>query len=195
MTSLPVNAAKKATREGTAAPVPFSYSDDEDEDGWMPFRRSAPDTEKIRVIVEAIRLAEEDVVYDLGCGDGRFIIECCRLTNCSGVGVELDESLLEKATRNASRAPNIRAKFLQRDFVAPGLDLAEATVIFLYLLPEALDMLLPRLRELARTSSALRCIVTLRWALPGVSPSIDNAEMNFFVYRAEDLRSKTESPA
>lgn len=54
-------------------------------------------------------------------------------------------------------------------------------------------MLLPRLCQLAQTSSALRCIVSLCWPLPAVSPSTRNAEMKFFLYRVEDLKSEAET--
>ena len=47
-----------------------------------------------------------------------------------GVGVELDSSLFERAKRNAKRIPDINAKFLQRDLMAPDLDLSEATVMW-----------------------------------------------------------------
>lgn len=215
MTPSPLHETGTSPHGGTSAPELFNYSEDED-DEWMPFRRSAPDLakaedgwdlrgfvspfqgtslEKIRAIVEAIQVTENDVVFDLGCGDGRFIIECCRLTSCSGVGVELDSSLFARAKRNASRVEGIRASFIQCDFIASTLDLSEATVIFLYLLPEALQLLLPKLCHLARTSTALRCIVSICWALPSVSASIHNAEMNFFIYNAADLNSKSKTPA
>ncbi|CDI76897.1 Histone methylation DOT1 family protein (Precursor), related, related [Eimeria acervulina] len=130
--------------EGAAAPEVLSYSEDE-EDEWMPFRRSAPDSAKaedgwnLGGFVSPFQCVfrhctPEDIMMvlysSLGCGDGRFIIECCRLTNCAGVGVELDSSLFERAKRNAKRIPDINAKFLQRDLMAPDLDLSEATVMW-----------------------------------------------------------------
>ncbi|XP_026194342.1 uncharacterized protein LOC34622812 [Cyclospora cayetanensis] len=65
----------------------------------------------------------------LGCGDGRFVIECCRLANCNGVGLDLDEKLVAKAQRNAAAAGTIRAEFFQGNFLDPHLDLSRATVM------------------------------------------------------------------
>lgn len=186
-----------------------NYSDEEDDDSWMPFLRSAPygvtekdgwdlggfvspfqstPIEKVHMIAEALELTKKDVVYDLGCGDGRFIIECCRLAKCRGVGVELDERLVAKARQNAAAVGGVRAEFRRGDFLDPKLDLHQATVIFVYLLPEALDLLSHRLEELVRCSASLRCIVSLRWAFPGMTASFGGREENFFLYRAEDLR-------
>ncbi|CDJ59854.1 Histone methylation DOT1 family protein (Precursor), related, related [Eimeria maxima] len=159
MTPSPLHETGTSPHGGTSAPELFNYSEDED-DEWMPFRRSAPDLghfigkhndsqppqgedcfeaayclkKEIHSPCFAYRptvlLLRDDAsaVFSLGCGDGRFIIECCRLTSCSGVGVELDSSLFARAKRNASRVEGIRASFIQCDFIASTLDLSEATL-------------------------------------------------------------------
>ncbi|KAL8426326.1 hypothetical protein Efla_007662 [Eimeria flavescens] len=185
------------------------YSEEEEaEDSWMPFQRSAPDfvkdadkwdlggfvspfqCEKIHAIIKAIDLTHEDVVFDLGCGDGRFIIECCRLTSCTGVGVDLDEGLLVKARRHAAAAGGLRADFRQADFLNPELDLRPATVIFVYLLPEALKLLTSRLESLVRGASSLRVIVSLCWPLHAFEASVADHQRRFFLYHIEDLRRR-----
>lgn len=188
------------------------YSD-EDEDNWMPFQRSAPDVadgengwdrggfvspfqgtpvEKIHAIAKTLELTKEDVVYDLGCGDGRFIIECCSLTGCAGVGIDLDEGLVAKARRNAAAAGKISAEFLQGDFLDEKLDLLPATVIFVYLLPEALMLLAPRIEDLVRKSTSLRSIVSLCWPLCGVKASVSDSANRVFLYLIEDLRRQLQ---
>ncbi|KAL8438168.1 hypothetical protein ACSSS7_000403 [Eimeria intestinalis] len=189
-----------------------SYSDAEDEETWMPFQRSAPDfveegkgwdrggflspfqatpVEKIHAIIKAVQLTDKDYVFDLGCGDGRFIIECCRLTSCAGLGVDLDEGLIAKARANAAAAGNIRAEFHLGNFLDHAVDLLPATVIFVYLLPEALQLLAPRVQALIRTSPSLRCIVSLGWPLYALEASTVDRERRFFLYQREDLRRQT----
>ncbi|KAL8273323.1 hypothetical protein Esti_002727 [Eimeria stiedai] len=147
--------------------------------------------EKIHAIIKAVQLTDKDYVFDLGCGDGRFIIECCRLTSCAGLGVDLDEGLIEKAKANAAAAGSLRAEFHQGDFLDPPVDFLPATVIFVYLLPEALQLLAPRLHTLIRSSPSLRCIASLCWPLHSLEASSVDRERRFFLYQREDLRRQT----
>ena len=66
---------------------------------------------------------------------------------------------------------------------------------FAYLLPEALKLLAARLAELVRCSPSLRSIVSLRWPLPAIKPSMVDGEKNFFLYRIEDLVRQADTLA
>jgi len=100
------------------------------------------------IVGEMLALAEvrpDDVVYDLGSGDGRIVIEAARL-GARGVGVELDPALVAQARENARRARvEERVEFIVAD--ALSVDLHAATVVTLYLGFEANLKLRPRLRE------------------------------------------------
>lgn len=89
-----------------------------------------------------------DVVFDLGSGDGRIVIQAVRDFSASfGVGVELDPQLIQQSIGNATRAGVIdRVHFLNRSFF--DADLSSATVVTLYLLPEVNQRLAPMLRKL-----------------------------------------------
>ena len=89
-----------------------------------------------------------DVLYDLGSGDGRIVIEACRFAGVRAVGVEIDPELVERARRNAREAGvSDRAAFRTADLFRT--DLSEATVVTLYLLPDIVRSLVPKLaREL-----------------------------------------------
>ncbi len=94
-----------------------------------------------RVIEEMLRLAGvggDDVVFDLGCGDGRIVITAAAL-GARGVGIDLDPARIREALASAAGAGE-RVEFRQGDFFAS--DLRPATVIALYLL----DSLNVRLR-------------------------------------------------
>jgi len=118
--------------------------------GCAPGRRF-PDVPYVatpdRVITEMLRIASvgpDDLLYDLGSGDGRIVIAAARQFGTRGVGIEIDPALVEVANENARQAGVTHlVRFVQGDiFVA---DFSKATVVMLYLLPELNLRLRPRL--------------------------------------------------
>jgi SAM-dependent methyltransferase len=86
----------------------------------------------------------DDVVYDLGCGDGRIVVAAARDFGASGVGVDVDPKRVAEAIANAQRAGvSHRTRFVNQSFF--DADFADATVVALYLLPEINARLRPRL--------------------------------------------------
>lgn len=99
------------------------------------------------IVSEMIRMAgigENDVVYDLGCGDGRIVIDACKKTGARGVGVDIDPERIAECRSNAKKA-DVEGKvtFVQQDLFK--VDFSEATVLALYLLPEINVKLRPRI--------------------------------------------------
>jgi SAM-dependent methyltransferase len=90
------------------------------------------------VVAEMLRLANvtgNDVVYDLGCGDGRIVIAAAQKYGARGTGVDLDPQRIMEAQAKARQARvETRVRFLQQDLFET--DLREATVVTLYLLPK-----------------------------------------------------------
>jgi SAM-dependent methyltransferase len=99
------------------------------------------------VVDAMLRLAAvgaDDVVYDLGCGDGRIVIAAARKTGARGVGIDLDPERIREANANAKLAGVAdRVRFARADLFAT--DFREATVVMLYLLPELNLKLRPKL--------------------------------------------------
>ena len=99
-----------------------------------------------RVVDEMLKLAgvqKGDVVYDLGCGDGRIVISAAKL-GARGVGVDIDPQRIKEANQNAQAAGvTDRVRFRQQDLFET--DLKDATVVTLYLLPARLAKLRPKL--------------------------------------------------
>lgn len=102
------------------------------------------------VVDEMLRLASvgpNDVVYDLGSGDGRIVITAARKFGARAVGVELDYHLLIQSEESARQASvENRVKFLQQDFFKT--DFSEATVVTLYLIPPVMRRLRERMLKL-----------------------------------------------
>jgi SAM-dependent methyltransferase len=102
------------------------------------------------VVTEMLRLARVgagDVVYDLGCGDGRIVIAAVQL-GARGVCVDIDPLRIEESRANAQKAGVAdRLLFLTQDLF--DTDIGEATVVTLFLWPEVNLRLRPKLwREL-----------------------------------------------
>jgi SAM-dependent methyltransferase len=114
------------------------------DDGTVPYVQTP-----MEIVERMLRMAEVgkgDHVIDLGSGDGRIVIEAAR-RGASGLGVDLDPSLVKLATENARRAGLAgRAEFRVMDLF--DTDLSRATVVAFYLLPHFTEKLLPRLLAL-----------------------------------------------
>jgi SAM-dependent methyltransferase len=116
-------------------------------------------------VVRMLKLAgvrEGDVVFDLGSGDGRIVLEAARMNaGAQGRGIEMDEKLVADSTaaaKTAGLAPRVR--FINQN--AFDADLSEATVITMWLWPEVMLMLRPKV--LAEAKAGTR-VVTRLWDL------------------------------
>jgi len=103
------------------------------------------------VVDAMLRMAEvtkEDVVYDLGSGDGRLVIAAARDYGARGVGIDVTPRRISEANENAKLAGVVnQVTFIQGDMFVE--DISEATVVTLYLLDELNLRLKPKLlREL-----------------------------------------------
>lgn len=111
----------------------------EDAADLAPFVPTPP--EVVARMIQMAAIGRDDVVYDLGCGDGRMVIAAAK-TGARGVGIELDPALLDECRAAAEReGVSKRVRFVRMD--AAKADLTEATVLLLYLLPESLEALAP----------------------------------------------------
>lgn len=96
-----------------------------------------------RMLYEA-RVRTGDVVYDLGCGDGRMVIAAAKKFGTRGVGIDLDPARIKEARANA-KAQGVDRLVTFRVADLFETDLREATVVMLYLLPEVNRRLKPKL--------------------------------------------------
>lgn len=117
---------------------------DEEPDKDVPFVSSRQSV--VEEMLEAANVTEDDVVYDLGSGDGRIVITAAQEYGARGVGIEIDTQLVREARQNAAEAGvDDRVEFRLQDMFEA--DFSDATVIALYLLPDANRQLRPELFE------------------------------------------------
>jgi len=117
---------------------------------YVPTPQSA-----VEAMLELARVTANDVVYDLGSGDGRIPITAAKKYGARGVGIEIDSYYLRWAFDNLARAGVAdRVVFLNQDLFES--DISPATVVTLFLLPRLNQQLIPKLkRELRRGSRVL----------------------------------------
>jgi len=117
-----------------------------------PFVATPPDVVD-RMLLLA-RVSTDDVVYDLGCGDGRIVIAAARTYGARGVGVDIDPVRIDEARRNARLAG---VEHLVRFRVQDALetDVSEATVVALYLVSALNVKLRPNLTAQLRPGARI----------------------------------------
>ncbi|MCB1887567.1 MAG: methyltransferase domain-containing protein [Rhodocyclaceae bacterium] len=95
-------------------------------------------------LFEFAALRPEDVVVDIGCGDGRVLIEAARRVGCRGIGIEAQAGLCAVARERISEA-GLGDRIQIRHDDSRGFDGSEATVIFLFVPVRALSILVPEM--------------------------------------------------
>jgi predicted RNA methylase len=93
------------------------------------------------------RLQKTDVVYDLGCGDGRIVVQAAKKRGARGVGFEIVPALVKEAQANAKKNKVDHLVEIRREDLF-HVDFSEATVVPMYLLPGMIEKLLPKLETL-----------------------------------------------
>lgn len=108
----------------------------------VPF---VPTTERaVEAMLELAKVTRNDVVYDLGCGDGRIVITAAKKYGARGVGIDINPERIAEARANAKReGVEQLVKFIEQDLFEA--DIREASVVTLFLLSSVNLKLRPKL--------------------------------------------------
>ncbi len=126
------------------------------------------------------RVTQTDVVYDLGCGDGRLLFAALDMGAGRAVGVDLDPDQLEKARKTArEKTVEDRVAFIQADVM--DVDLSPATVVLCYLITAASAALKPKLEAELRPGTR---VIMESFPVHGWKPVETRGEYKiFYLYR------------
>jgi SAM-dependent methyltransferase len=114
-------------------------------------------------MLELAHVTRKDMLYDIGCGDGRIVIAAARKYGAAGVGIDIDKAMVETSRKNAKEAGVERlVKFICAD--ATKADVSAATVVTLYLLPESNALLRPIFDKQLRPGTR---VVSHNYVIPG----------------------------
>ena len=138
-------------------------------------------------MLEMAEVKKGDVVYDLGCGDGRIVVTAAKKYGVKAVGFDINPVRVEEALANvkANKVEHL-VTIKQADIFT--LDLREANVVTLYLLPSLNVKLMPQLEKLKPGSRIVSHDFDMRGAKPvqvfrseeSKAPSTDADEGEFF---------------
>lgn len=114
-------------------------------------------------ILKQARVTKDDVVCDLGCGDGRFVITAAAKYGCRGVGYEIDPKLIAAGREKAQQLGVAdKARIVEQDLFT--VDLSQVTVVTLFLLPDLNRRLIPQLEKLPANAR----IISHEFEVPGL---------------------------
>ncbi|MCY4187611.1 MAG: class I SAM-dependent methyltransferase, partial [Bryobacterales bacterium] len=136
-------------------------------------------------VIEVAEVSPDDVVYDLGAGDGRILLRAAKNRGARGIGYEINPALVEEA-RSAIRAAGVQERVEVREGDFFEADLRPATVVTLFLITAAQRQLRPKLLEELRPGTRVACY---KWEIPGWNPSktvtvpVSGAAHPIYVYR------------
>jgi precorrin-6B methylase 2 len=128
-----------ATIAGSTVAQPLRPLEKEPEVPYVPTHEQI-----VAEMLKVAKVGKNDILYDLGSGDGRIPITAAKRWGTRGVGVDIDPARITEARANAKKAGVAdKVKFMQQDLFET--DIKEATVVTLYLLPEVNLRLRPKL--------------------------------------------------
>ena len=116
-------------------------------------------------MLEVAGVKKDDVLYDLGCGDGRIVVTAAKRYKARAVGFDIDPVRVKEARANVKKNKvEHLVSIEQKDIFT--LDLSPASVVTLYLLPKLNDRLVPQLEKLAPGSR----VVSHDFSITGIVP-------------------------
>lgn len=144
---------------------------------WMEGDSLAPPCQTDREVISALLTllepfaSQASTLLDLGCGDGRVCLAASRAFDCKSIGVEIEETLVERFRRNLSKEEEGPAELKDLVTIVHGdlleVDLEAASIIVLYLLPEAVALIAERLKAALRKGKVVVCN---SWGLKDLVP-------------------------
>lgn len=119
---------------------------EEEFDGGLDIEYVPTPDNVVKLMLDMAKVGKDDVVYDLGCGDGRLLVAAAK-RGAKGFGVDLDPERIAEARANIEKAGVGHLVSVERKNIFE-VDVSPATVVTLYLLPELNVRLIPQLQKL-----------------------------------------------
>src|SRR5262249_35042502 len=116
-------------------------------------------------MLELAEVKKSDLVYDLGCGDGRIVVTAAKKYGCKAVGYDIDPARIKDSDENVKKNKVEKLVTIEKKDIFT-LDLSKASVITLYLLRDLNVKLIPQLKKLKPGSR----IVSHEFDIRGIKP-------------------------
>ncbi len=132
----------------------------------------------VEKMLEMAEVDETDILYDLGCGDGRIVILAATKYGVRGIGIDIDPQRIKEANVAAKKA-GVEKMVEFRLGDVTKVDFSNATVVTLYLLEESNELLRPLFDQLLKPGTI---VVSHNYPVPGW----EKKEISFTSLKAED---------
>ncbi len=149
-------------------------------------------------MLELAKVTKDDLVYDLGCGDGRIVVTAAKMYGCKAIGYDVDPERIKESLQNVKEY-NVGhlVRIEQKDIFT--LDLSKANVITLYLLPELNVKLIPQLKKLKPGSRIVSHDFNMRGVKPDkvvrLTSSEDSTGHKIYLWTSPLKKRRTRKPA
>lgn len=148
---------------------------------WSPWWKTLKSTAK--AAAKLGKIEESDIVYELGSGDGEFLLYLAKALHIKkGIGVEIDpfRYILANVRKRILNVPKTELHFVRKNFF--DVNLSEATVVYVYLVPAALNRLLPKFKKELKQGTR---IISYRYEmdLPLVAKGEKSDRYPIFLYK------------
>lgn len=137
-------------------------------------------------MLKMVEVKKDDVVYDLGCGDGRIVVNAAKKYGCKGIGFDIDDDRVAESRENVKKAGvGDLVEIKQEDIFT--VDLTPASVITSYLLPEMNKRLIPQFKKMKDGSRIVCHDYDIGGAVPEktfkMTSNEDGVEHRIYLYR------------
>jgi hypothetical protein len=158
--SLALTSGANESDAATGAPKPISEPTGKPDVIYVPTPQPVVDR-----MLEMAQVTKNDVVYDLGCGDGRIVVTAAKRYGARAFGFDIDPARVAEANANVKAAKVEHLVTIEQKDIFT-LDLSPASVVTLYLLPQLNVRLIPQLEKLKPGSR----VVSHDFPMEGVKP-------------------------
>lgn len=150
----------------------------------------------ISQVVQLANFSDSDILYDLGCGDARVLIHAIKHSSLQeAVGIEYDKVYVERAKEAVSRE-GLEDKISIIHGDANVVDTSKATVFFVYLVPDGLKKIQPKIMSSLQCNKKCRVLSNI-FSIPGLVPTkvflYSRANLKLFLYEKQSVGGKESS--
>ncbi|NQT83274.1 methyltransferase domain-containing protein [bacterium] len=149
--------------------------------------------EVVKKMLEMAEIKKGDVVYDLGCGDGRIVVAAAKKYKVKAVGFDIDPKRIKESLANVKSNKVEHLVTIKKADIFT-LDLREATVVTLYLLPQLNVRLMPQLKKLKPGSRIVSHAFDMRGAKPVQVYKVKVKDEDYEYYESEHIVYKWVVP-
>ena len=165
--------------------MPYMNEPDPPKGQLIPFITSPPTL--CENVIKLLDVKSTDKIIDVGCGDGRIVIKAVEITGCSGVGIDINDDLINQC-KQEMKEKQLESKlyFAVDDFSRDDFDFYNCNCVCFYFVPKIIKMMKEKVLNYLKEDHSRRC-VSIRYPIKNIIPTKIDEEMKLYYY---DWQSK-----